>query len=496
MTSKRRWGQRSVTFAPVVPAYQGALDGPTTKLRVVHKAGAVAQLGRLLLLSAKTAIAGPSHERRARVLFWLAVPQFYLLPFIGRDIALSTIATLIFLPTIFLAYKGDWRKRVESRLFLVLMGLLLVRIAALAWSPSPRAGLQSTVLLGQFVATLLLMLAAIRQDSHLLRQVQRVYWPWVAVEAALVAVFRMTPAVEELFLRHICGLFAGQNAISGLFGTNQSTVFDPVKSGGFFLNANVAAMFLGVNGLAAIGISSVTGARWVRRIGIAALLAVPLTGSKSATVLTLVLPALAYGINRTRQSGLPKFRRPKLVLGIAGLCSLILIFAAVESGFLAAVRDAFVGRTSIWGFGAQAFTENPILGLGYGGWEKGFSAYAAEHGIYRIFPPHNIFLAAWSKTGIAGLLLTIAFFALVLSLALRRGTGRVRSDTKLVIYAGAAIAWTLLQGFGENTDVFGEIHLIPILALLIAYLLRGEEVAHVAKHARSRNNPTPAVPPV
>jgi hypothetical protein len=50
-----------------------------------------------------------------------------------------------------------------------------------------------------------------------------------------------------------------------------------------------------------------------------------------------------------------------------------------------------------------------------------------------------------------------------------------------VAWTGAAFVWVILQAMGENTDVFGDIHLIPILALLLCYLVNPlrQETQHV-----------------
>jgi hypothetical protein len=90
------------------------------------------------------------------------------------------------------------------------------------------------------------------------------------------------------------------------------------------------------------------------------------------------------------------------------------------------------------------------------------------------------------------------FFALALWLFVRALSHRVSCDKSFVSYGGAAVGWTLIQGMGENTDIFGEIHLIPILALLIAYLIRhlGEEFKQSATYAHRRHRATPAIPAV
>ncbi|MEV1288030.1 O-antigen ligase family protein [Micromonospora sp. NPDC049679] len=431
-------------------------------------------------------------------MLFLALPQLYLLPEGSIDIALTTIVTALLLPAVSVGVKRSPDRRLFGLgLFRVLVALLAVRLLALVWSPEPRAGLQSIVLLGQFIVTLMLMWEAVRQDPDLLRHVQRVYWPWVALEAGLVILFRVQPAVEAMFLRSIGGVFIGENTIADFFGDKPNNVFDVAKSGGVFINANVAAMFLGVSGLAALAVASVTHTRWVRLVGIAALVSVPFTGSKSATILALALPAIAFGVTRMNRAATVVRRHPLILAGSLGMAVVLLLYAA-NRGLLVALSEALLGRTVMWGFGAKSFQDTPILGLGYGGWDAGFTPYAADYGLHRSFPPHNLLLAAWSSTGIPGLVLTVIFFALAFWLFVRGLSRRFTCDKSFVSYAGAAVGWILIQGMGENTDIFGEIHLIPIVSLLIAYLIRnlGEELKESATHAHRRHRATPAIPAV
>src|SRR6266540_2782205 len=345
---------------------------------------------RRLLAELTAAFTGSAPLSAAAIILFLALPQLYLFPRGTIDIALTTLVTALLLPGLLVgARRGLGVPVVRLGLFRVLLGLLAIRLLALAWSPDPRAGLQPIVLLGQFAVTLLLISAAARQDPDALRKLQRVYWPWVAVEAGLVVLFRLLPGVEHMFLQTVGGFFAGQNTVAALFGEHGNNVVDPAKSGGVFVNANVAAMFLGVNGLAALAVSAV-----------AALLA--------------------------------------LLVAVTGLLHPLL--------------EAFITRTAIWAFGAESFRHHPVLGLGYGGWQAGFARYAASHHLNQHFPPHNLLLAAWATTGIAGLVLTVMFFAFSIKLFVRAPLGGVT----FAACGGAAVAWILIQGMGENTDVFGE----------------------------------------
>ncbi|MET8365747.1 O-antigen ligase family protein [Micromonospora sp. NPDC005194] len=454
---------------------------------------------------------GSTPAAAACLVLFLALPQFYLLPKGSTDIAASTVVTILLAPGVLLAARrGSGVDLLRLGFFRVLVALLVVRMLALVWSPDPRAGLPLIALLGQFIVTLTLMLQAVRQDADLLRRLARWYWPWVMVEAAMVLTFRVLPGVEDAFLRSVGGIVAGQNTVAALFGDSPNNVFDEAKSGGVFVNANVAGLFLGVNAIAAFAVAAVTRDRWTRVVGFVALAAVPITGSKSATILAVALPATVLAVQRlapTRGSGPARRsvrhwptgrRRRQLLLGLGGaglLGAVAAVLLAVNLGFTDALAKSFGDRAAIWGFGAEAFLRDPLLGLGYGGWDAGFGTYAREHGIYRSFPPHNVLLAAWAATGLVGLVLTAAFFTLALRLAVRVVTNGEPRHRAFALWTTAAIAWTLIHGLGDNTEIFGDIHLIPILSLLVAFLIGGgREESNDHATTRRWNPSTSTVP--
>lgn len=402
------------------------------------------------------------------VVFALAVPQIYPLPSGTIDIPLSTIAAVLLAPTVAIRTWGNpgVRRLLRTALMYSVFGLLAIRFLAIFWSPEVGSGRLPMVLLAQFIITLVLVYGAAGEEPGLLWQVQFAYWPLVMLEALLVVLFRVFPGVEDGYLHSIAGVFAGQNTVEGLFDVNRNNVLDPTKSGGVFVNANVAGLFLGVSAMAAFAVWSITRRRFLLVAGFVALTGIWFTGSKSGRMFSIVLPLAAlaaYFWPKLR----PALRRYLLIGAGAASVAAVVLLAVSGGAFAAAVRVAVGERTEIWGFAAEAFADHPVLGLGWGGWQEGFASYAAENGIYNPnFPPHNILLAAWASTGLIGLALTVLIFWLLLRLVVK-SFGR---DPLFVAWAGAAFVWVMVQAMGENTDVFGEIHLIPALALLLCFL--------------------------
>ncbi|MER7275129.1 O-antigen ligase family protein [Dactylosporangium sp. NPDC000244] len=434
----------------------------------------------------------------ALAVFALAVPQIYLLPEGTIDISLSTVLAFLLVPTVTVwvwRHPGG-RRLLRSLLVYAVVALMAIRVLAMLWSPDTGYGRLPVALLGQFLITFVLFYGAASESPGLLLRMRYVYWPFVMLQSLLVALFRLFPAVEDAYFRSVAGVFAGQNTVGGLFDVNRNNVLSPLKSGGVFVNANVAGLFLGVSAMAAIAVWTRTRRRTELVAAVAALAGVWFTGSKSGQMFSVVLPAAAIVALHFRKLA-PAVRRTLLIAGGVLAAAFIAVLALAGGPFAVAVRETFVQRTDIWGYGAEAFAEHPLLGLGWGGWQQGFAAYAAAHGIYNPnFPPHNVLLAAWAATGLAGLALTLLVFGAMLRLALRA----MKRERAFAVWAGAAIVWMTVQAMGENTDVFGEIHLIPVLALLLSHLVPAaqeeEQEADDVPDADFWNRPTSALPTV
>ena len=65
------------------------------------------------------------------------------------------------------------------------------------------------------------------------------------------------------------------------------------------------------------------------------------------------------------------------------------------------------------------FPQTPLLGQGFGGWQLGFTQYAASVGIPANFPPHNLLIYTWSQGGICALACALGFIAAIMRFASR-----------------------------------------------------------------------------
>ena len=342
--------------------------------------------------------------------------------------------------------------------------------------------------------------------------------------------------------------------LQGLFITDELTnfqnVLDPSKAGGVFLNGNTASLFFGVAACVAVWavvassrvglpaqtgfgrgelrdpsaavsgrvdtepvrVSAVRGSagartgahsprtrRWLLAahgamaiVSIAALVA---TGSKTALVLLVGLPILALYIGWTA-------RRP-LAGAVVGIAAVV-VAAAGATAVLMKQPDLLESstlndRVGLWRMVAEAFPERWFTGFGFGNWRFHI---VEEWPFYfpgvatQVWPPHNIFLQAWTDAGIVSLVLVVAIMLMPLGAAIRRIVEARRGPESVPARRGSAnhssaprwapifgsesiaraaifvaLAWILLHGMADTTNYAGDNHTLPFAALLTALAL-------------------------
>ncbi|GGF39283.1 hypothetical protein GCM10010922_13270 [Microbacterium sorbitolivorans] len=227
-------------------------------------------------------------------------------------------------------------------------------------------------------------------------------------------------------------------------------------------------------------------------VSVAALVA---TGSKTALVLLVGLPIVALYIGWTA-------RRP-LAGAIVGVVA-VLVAAAGVTAVLIKRPDLLESstlndRVGLWRMVAASFPERWFTGFGFGNWRFHI---VEEWPFYfpgvatQVWPPHNIFLQAWTDAGIMSLVLVVAVMLMPLGAAIRRigearrgpesvparrGSANHSSAPKWSPLFGSeaiaraaifvALAWILLHGMADTTNYAGDNHTLPFAALLTALAL-------------------------
>jgi O-antigen ligase len=425
------------------------------------------------------------------------VIQLYTVPLLGIYPSLALLGWLACWPS---ALGSDLWKWPWMRALLV---LTLLQAASLYWSPSPMLGVRYLIYLLPLPLSAHAFYRLEREEPGIARRCVRLLLLSSAVEAVLVIAFRVLPSVEISFLTHsLARVFVSPNTLDALFYEGRNNVLDAAKAGGLFVNANIAAAYLGMSAVAAWYLGRVRGSATLRAVALLDWAAVFFTGSKAGLLCGLGVPALlgVVGVLRSQRVN------PLAVFAIA--------FAlAVGAGSLVSplglelIDDyrydtlATLGsREQIWSYATRMVAEHPLAGLGFGGWEQRFTLNAFVPGVPTTVPPHNSLFILWLQSGLAGLLGGLALIATVYA-ATARVSGSRDTDTRtLGVGLAGAFTWYLVQGLGENFGLIGEAHMTPLLGALLGTLCArfdGESVTyeHRIQSVRSLAAPS-AVPAV
>jgi O-antigen ligase len=168
-----------------------------------------------------------------------------------------------------------------------------------------------------------------------------------------------------------------------------------VRAGSLVGNSNLLAVFM----LCGIALAA-HGRRWG---GLALfMIAFSLTGSRAA--LLGMIAGAAYLIwNRPAL--------PKRALLIVGLALGLLPLAAIQ---LAAPTHAPLAlRVDLWRVALRVFADDPVTGIGIGGYNAGFLQYARMTHAVSHFHAHNVVLQVMAETGLIGLAALIWLLAVM-----------------------------------------------------------------------------------
>ncbi|MDH4573290.1 O-antigen ligase family protein [Salinicola acroporae] len=437
-----------------------------------------------------------SLESRLGFVLLLSLPQFFVIKVMGMWLPLALVAVVLLFPELIIRYK----KLARDRTVLLLIALMATQCLALAWSVDKALGIKFIVYEAIFIVV---FSAAKHSDWEKLRR-QPATWAFALgcyLLAGFIVVCRIFPELENAFLlSEWSGIFINPNVQQGLAdGSIRNNVFDPVKAGGIFVNANVASCYLGMLSLCALACIKRPRLAW--GISLPLLVAVFSTGSKTATViligLTIVYLAAAFVLKNLQAA------RMALVLGAITASMMILFYSSIPQQFFETIASQDIGQVSaptaisdernprgaaldnaedslssrllIWQYGLEAFEEKPIVGQGYGGWQEGFSGYVKRLGEEGVelrdgFPPHNTFIYLWSQSGA----LSVVFAILLLwhwsgiSLSAIGKNREKEHGLRMAMALTGAWVWLTVHGMGDNTGLLGDAHQVTLLALVIA----------------------------
>ncbi|TCO39328.1 hypothetical protein EV639_101273 [Rathayibacter tanaceti] len=401
------------------------------------------------------------HERTLllflTVLLALSVVQFYTVGPVTAPVGWS----LLFLPYLVTRMRGTHVDR-----FVVLALLIFgATLFAVSYSRTPSVGLRELVSTISFLSPYL----AVRQlGPSAWRVVGRaLVWsaPVFLLQVVLTIVFQVDPVQEAAYLRWPNAVLFSDIYVRDIFTTSFNNVLQE-KSGGFFLNGNIASMYMATT-------AALYFAAWRKQRGkvlfltaVAGLAGSLFTLSKTAIVLAIVLPVVVAAIRGLKGRSLgPVAWMIAIPSSIAAIYSVAVFFPQLANAGLLTLG----ARGDFMRLAASAFPEHWLLGLGYGGWEDLWLARASEftqHSEPR--PPHNLLISAWSNGGLLIALPVLAFLLAATVGVLRLLLRVAKTEAVLVGALAVGILWTFLHGMADNTNWFGDQHSLAALAITVA----------------------------
>ena len=298
--------------------------------------------------------------------------------------------------------------------------------------------------------------------------------PFVMLQTLLTVAFRFFPAVEAgYYASSVAPFFSEPNVELMLLGLPQN-VSDTTKSGGFLLNGNIASLLLALLACAYFYVYARTKSRLMAGVGLSALMGCLATGSKTAIVLLLVLPAVAIAwavIFKNRKTAYALLATLLVVLG-----GLVTYLAVTGSSLFTTSVTTFDLRGRIWALAGEGFTQHPMWGLGYGGWaeylvDNASAVFDPGRGL-QDFPTHNFVIQAWADGGIV--LAVLVGVASVLPIAAALSGLRTQSNTLVSfvtfkwLVLSVAVVWIFAHSSADTTGFFGDNHTLPVFALIVA----------------------------
>lgn len=306
-------------------------------------------------------------------------------------------------------------------------------------------------------------------EPALLRTALKWSTPWILLQAGLTCVFRFNTVLESSFLSSPLGQILVGPSARDLFTISPNNVLDPEKSGGLFVNGNVASMFGGVAAFLLFAAARQGWSKWYYGWAALAWASAIATGSKTGVSLAIILPLLCLLLSQVT-SAKARFMLPPLVVAFSVL--LFLLPSWLETTFPSFSDksvNAYGTRSGIWDAAFILFKDSPLLGLGYGGWAESTKGIAAVNG----FPPHNMVIAAWAVGGLCAAILLICLCASTVAWSMREMLRGVDPETRFAAACAlSGFLWIYIHSMGDNTTFYGEPRTMILVVLLfgIVYL--------------------------
>lgn len=370
----------------------------------------------------------------------LVIYQIYF-PILGDlDTTLLFIALLAFFAFGFM--NKSLKYWVKQPIFLIYVIYMIPSFVSIIYSPDKVEGSKMIIL--SFVGLLATATGiTFGRKYHVATVLNSIILMGIPLAIANI-IFFVFPELEITFLKSkIARIFIEPNTLNNLFSESSNNILDPNKAGTLFVNTNVASVFFGILTWTAISLKMYYKNNNYSALVVLYLLAMLATNSRSGLIALVISVFTVIFLNITKKRTWSKifFFGIPITMAFLWFLSTDLFNNITERLTLSAILSD--PRIVIWKY-AFNNVENPILGLGFGGWES-ISIYMEQY--YRNFPAHNIFIISWLNTGIFGLIgLIVLLFG-----TLRLGIYNFKKTQITLTYAliGSFI-YIIIQGMFDN----------------------------------------------
>ncbi len=333
----------------------------------------------------------------------------------------------------------------RAALVLFLAGLML----GIPRGPMPREGVRTLIILAWLVCIGRLAFVLTLEGRE--RALFRAYTAAAGVFGIVNFLFFLFPRAEDAyFASWISQVFVEPDSIRKLLtGDVLNNALSDLKAATLYINANVAAMFFGTAAWASYG--------WWRGSPFAWPLSVACTLGALGTVsrggaLGGAASLTVWALLQVRRDSLARIgMRVGTGAVVMGAVAAVLAWTRADSlSRFAWSTVAADPRFLLWGAALSLGSKHPILGSGFGAWERYWPSIASVVNLRGSFPPHNVYLYLWI---IGGVLAATGFLWIAVAVlrAVRRtlslNTSRVFPEA---LAAGAIVAWCWVQANFEN----------------------------------------------
>jgi len=354
---------------------------------------------------------------RLSIALALSVPQIYIVPVGGAWISLAFMSAYFLWPEFIKELPGMLR----SGPMVAFLALLVIQVVSWSWAPELFAGFRALVFSLPFVFIVAATYSLARSDAGSVKYLFVSVPILMLGQLAMVVAFRLSPSLELSYLQSdFAGILSGPNTVSALLdGTNRNNVFNFLKSGGVYVNANTAAAYLGIGAFLAFQCASLLRVSVLNLVAALLWVGVFFTGSKAGAAFAISLPVILVVTRQLIKYDLASKMVALFAALLFAVFSVVLFASAAtwllrESQLVANTAITTGVRLLIWARAGQLFVESPVFGLGYGGWHESFSGYAMLLALNPDFPPHNSLIQLWADSGILAVVAAVVFVASLL----------------------------------------------------------------------------------